>query len=61
MIEVFGDSNHKSDIIMRPDMPNSPQYIMDIEPAVRDLGYKPQYNYIDMLKDFKFEMENAAL
>ncbi len=61
MIEVFGDSNHKSDIIMRPDMPNSPQYIMDIEPAVRELGYKPQYNYIDMLKDFKFEMENAAL
>ena len=61
MIEVFGDSNHKSDIIMRPDMPNSPQYIMDIEPAVRELGYKPQYNYIDMLKDFKFEMENATL
>lgn len=61
MIEVFGDSNHKSDIIMRPNMPDSPQYIMDIEPAVRELGYQPQYNYIDMLKDFKMEMEKAAL
>ena len=38
-------------------MPNAPKYIMDIEPAVRELGYKPQYDYISMLKDFKAEME----
>ena len=56
IIEVFSDPNHKSKIVMRPDKPNAPQYIMDIEPAVRELGYKPVYNYLDMLKDFKMEM-----
>ena len=57
MIEVFGSEDNKSKIIMRPDKPNAPQYIMDIEPAVRDLGYKPEYDYIAMLKDMKKEME----
>lgn len=57
MIEVFGNANHKSSLIMRPDKPNAPQYVMDITPAREELGYVPQYNYIDMLKDFKKEME----
>lgn len=57
MIEVFGVEDRKSKIIMRPDKPNAPQYIMDIQPAVDELGYEPQYDYISMLKDFKSEME----
>ena len=57
MIDVFGSDGKKSKIIMRPDKPNAPQYIMDIEPAVRDLGYRPEYDYISMLKDMKAEME----
>lgn len=57
MVEVFGDNNKKSEIIMRPDKPNAPQYIMDIKPAIDELGYAPQYNYIDMLYDIKKEME----
>lgn len=57
MVEVFGDNNKKSEIIMRPDKPNAPQYIMDIKPAIDELGYAPQYNYIDMLYDMKKEME----
>lgn len=57
MIEVFGHEDNKSKLIMCPDKPDAPQYIMDIEPAVRDLGYKPQYDYISMLKDMKLEME----
>ena len=57
MIEVFGTKDKKSKIIMRPDMPNAPQYIMDITPAREELGYVPQYDYISMLKDFKAEME----
>lgn len=61
MIEVFGTEEKKSNIIMRPDMPNAPQYIMDITPAREQLGYVPQYNYIDMLKDFKAEMEKDRL
>lgn len=56
MIEVFGEDK-KSNIIMRPDKPNAPQYIMDIENAKKELGYKPQYSYIDMLKDMKVERD----
>lgn len=41
---------------MRPDKTNAPQYIMDITPAVQELGYAPEYDYIEMLEDFKKEM-----
>lgn len=58
MIYVFGDENKKSELVMRPDKPNAPQYIMDITPAREELGYEPVYDYISMLKDFKQEMEN---
>lgn len=57
MIEVFGDDTKKSSIILRPDKPNAPQYIMDITPAREELGYEPKYDYISMLKDIKAEME----
>ena len=60
MIDVFGKEGHKSEIIMRPDMPNAPQYIMDITSAREELGYEPKYDYISMLKDFKIEMEKGS-
>ena len=56
MVEIFGENGRKSEIIMRPDKPNAPQYIMDITPAVKDLGYEPKYNYLEMLRDFNQEM-----
>ena len=61
MIEVFGEEGKKSPIIMCPDKPNAPQYIMDVTPAVEELGYKPQYDYLSMLRDFKREMEKDAI
>lgn len=61
MIEIFGEDGRKSEIIMRPDKPNAPQYIMDITPAREELGYMPRYNYLDMLRDFKKEMQNAEV
>ena len=57
MIEVFGPKDKKSDIVMRPDKSNAPQYVMDITPARRELGYEPEYDYISMLQDIKSEME----
>ena len=57
MIEVFGTPGKESELIMCPDKPNAPQYIMDIAPAVSELGYKPEYTYRKMLLDFKREME----
>ena len=60
IIEVFCEPDKTSNMILRPDLPNAPQYIMDIEPARRELGYIPQFNYIEMLKDFKAEMEKGC-
>lgn len=57
MIEVFGPEGRKSEMIMCPEKPNAPQYIMDIKEAKEELGYSPQYSYIEMLKDMKKEYE----
>ena len=57
MIDVFGEERNKSKIVMRPDKPNAPQYIMDIESAKKELEYVPVFDYIAMLKDFKSEMK----
>lgn len=59
MIDVFGENEKKSELIMCPDKPNAPQYIMDITPAREELGYNPQYSYIAMLEDMKKEMKKA--
>lgn len=56
IIEVFGNPE-KSRMIRCPAKPNAPEYIMDIKEAQRELGYMPNYSYIEMLKDFKKEME----
>lgn len=59
IIDVFSPEGSKSNLVMCPDKPNAPQYIMDIAPAREELGYEPQYDYISMLKDIKSEMENG--
>lgn len=56
MIEVFGEGK-KSKILFSPEMPNAPQYIMNIDNARKDLGYEPKYPYIEMLKDMKKERD----
>lgn len=57
IVEVFSSKNQKSKITYRPDMPDTRSFIMDISNAKSELGYKPQYNYMDYLTDFKIEME----
>lgn len=58
IIEVFCEDK-VSEIRMRPDKQNAPQYIMDISKAKTELGYEPAYSYLDMLKDMKRERELA--
>lgn len=60
MIEVFGSENKKSPIIFCPEKPNTPQYIMDITEAKKELGYEVKYDYLSMLKDIKKEMQKNA-
>ena len=57
IIEVFCDPEHKSEIIACPEKSDSPEYIMNIDNAIKELGYEPQYDYISYLKEFKKEMK----
>ncbi len=58
MAEVFGGEK-KSKISYRPDMPSTGEYVMDITPAIKELGYKPQYDYKSFLLDYKKEMDSG--
>ena len=58
MADVLGGEK-KSKISYRPDMPSTGEYVMDITPAVKELGYKPQYDYKSFLLDYRKEMESG--
>ena len=57
IVKVFSPKNKTSKIVYKPDKPNARQFIHDISKTVNDLNYKPQYDYLSLLKDFKREME----
>lgn len=56
IVEVFSPKDNQSELIFRPEMPDSRQFIHDISKTIKDLGYTPAYNYIELLEDFKQEM-----
>lgn len=56
MAEVLG-GNKKSKISYRSDMPSTGEYVMDITPAIKELGYRPLYDYKSFLLDYKKELE----
>lgn len=58
IVDVFSSPNNRSKLIYRPDKPNAREYVNDISKTKRELGYIPQYDYIDLLLDFKKEMQN---
>lgn len=57
IVQIFSPDENKSEIIYKPDKPDARQFIHDISKTKKDLGYIPQYNYIDLLINFKREME----
>lgn len=54
MIEVFSEDK-KSNIIFKPDKKSFVSFVMDIENAKKELGYQPEYLYLDYLRDYKEE------
>ncbi len=60
VIEVFGPEAG-SRIIYKPEKANNtPSFWYSMEKAERDFGFVPQYtNYVDMMKDYKREMESG--
>lgn len=57
IIEVFSPKENPSKIIERPEKKDCDDFVMDITNIKEELGYEPQYNYIDYLKDYKNEMK----
>jgi Nucleoside-diphosphate-sugar epimerases len=56
MIKVFSPKYKQSEIRYKPEMKSSPQFILDISKSIKELGYKPIYNYLKYFEDFKNEM-----
>lgn len=61
IIEVFSPKDNPSEIIYRPEMPDPLENAFSMEKTFRDLKWKPQYSYIDQLRDFKHEMETEPM
>lgn len=57
LIEVFGNPEHPSKIVIRKDKPDSPTYMLDISKTELEFGYVPKYDYMTFLRDLKHEME----
>ena len=56
---AFWGNDSEPEIIERPELPNSiDTFLYDISKAKRDLGWSPQYNFEEMLIDYKKEMES---
>ena len=55
--EVF-NTEKKSDIIYCPEKNSSPQFVLSIEKARQQLGYKPKYGFKELLLDYKWYLEN---
>lgn len=58
-IKVFAPKGSSPKNIYRPDMPTCVDFVMDIENAKKDFGYKPEYDYISYLEDYKKEEESC--
>jgi len=58
IIDVFGDKEHPSNIIINRDKPDSPNFCLDISKTINQLGFVPKYDYLSFLKDLKYEMEH---
>ncbi len=57
IVKVFSNKDKMPKIIECPEKRDCDDFVMDIQNAKDDLGYKPQYDYIAYLEDYKREME----
>ncbi len=57
IVEVFSPEDNKSDIIFDNTKPDTLQSMLDWSKTERELNYKPEYTFVEMMKDFKKEMK----
>lgn len=57
IVEVFSPKDNPSQIMYDPSQPDTLQSMLDCSKTAKDLGYKPEYSFIEMMEDFKKEMK----
>ena len=57
IVEVFSPDNNKSEIKYAPEKRNAMQFVLDIEKTRSELGYEPQYSWLEYCRWFKEERE----
>ena len=57
IVEVFSPEDNRSQITYDPEKPSARQFVLDIEKTKLELGYVPQYTWIDYCRWFKEERE----
>lgn len=57
IVEVFSPKENKSVITYDNTKPDTLQSILDWSKTEKELGYKPEYTFLKMMRDFKEEME----
>ena len=58
IIDVFCPKNRVSKLVYRPDKPDAKQFVHDISKIKNELGFKSNFNYMELLRDFKEEMHS---
>jgi UDP-glucose 4-epimerase len=57
IVEVFSPEGNKSEISYDSTKPDTLQSMLDWSKTKKELGYEPEYTFIEMMKDFKKEMQ----
>lgn len=53
--DVF-QTDKKSEIVFKPEKISSPQFVLDIRKARKELGYAPQYDIRSLMEDYKHDL-----
>lgn len=61
IIEVFSPKDNPSEIIYCPEKSDPLENAFDVSKTFSELDYKPEFSYIDQLRDFKKEMEEEPM
>ena len=61
IVEVFSSPQNKSVVDYDPEKPNTLQSMLDWSKTAKDLEYKPEYDFMTLLNDFKAEMESEPM
>lgn len=57
IIEVFSPKDKPSKIVYRPDKKAGGGFIMNVNNAIEELGYKPMFGVKELFEEYKKEME----